>query len=62
MEDAIAYAREEGREDGRAEGREDGRAEGFNQGRAEERQHFFELLDKGLSAEEIKQRLCSDRV
>ncbi len=54
MEDAIAYAREEGREDGRAEG--------FNQGRAEERQHFFELLDKGLSAEEIKQRLCSDRV
>jgi len=40
-EDAIAFAREEGRE----EGRED------------ERKYFINLLDQGLSAEEIKQRL-----
>ncbi len=57
MEDAIAYAREEGRENDKALGME----KGLNQGRAEERRHFFDLLNQGLSAEEIKQRLCSDR-
>jgi len=37
-EDAIAFAREEGREDGREE--------------------IMELLDQGLSVEEIKERLA----
>ncbi len=49
MEDAIVYAREEGRENGHKEG--------FNEGRS----LFLELLDQGLSSEEIKQRLCSDK-
>ena len=31
--------------------------EGREEGRAEERQYFFELLNQGLSAEQIKQRL-----
>ncbi len=53
MEDAIAYAKKEAREDGR----EEGRAEGFNQGRS----LFFELLDQGLSTDEIKQRLSSEQ-
>jgi flagellar biosynthesis/type III secretory pathway protein FliH len=41
------------RETGYAEGHADGHAEGRN----EERQHFLEMLDQGLSVEEIKRRL-----
>jgi len=47
-EDAIAYAREESRE------------EGHKKGRNEERQYVLELLDQGLTAEEIKQRLTQE--
>ena len=36
-----------------------GKAEGKIEGKAEERKYFLELLDQGLSTEEIKQRLCS---
>jgi len=31
--------------------------EGWEEGREEERHYFLELLNQGLSAEEIKQRL-----
>jgi len=41
MEDAIAFAREEAREDGREEGR----------------QHVLNLLNQGLTIDEIKQQL-----
>jgi hypothetical protein len=44
-EDAIAYAREEGREEARFE----------------ERQCFSELLHQGLSVEEIEKQLFSDK-
>ena len=44
-EDAIAYAREEGRE------------EGFETGQGKGREEVLELLDQGLSIEEIKLRL-----
>ena len=53
-EDAIAYAREEGREDGREEGRVKGREEGIETGRENERKYVLELLEQGLSLEEIK--------
>ena len=38
------------------------RAEGREEGREEERDYFFELLDQGLSTEEIKQRLRKEKV
>ncbi len=45
MEDAIVYAKKEGREEER-----------------EERDtYFLKLLDQGLSRDEIKQRLYSER-
>ena len=44
-EDAIAFAREEEREDGREEGRE------------EEKQQMLELINQGLTVEEIKLKL-----
>jgi hypothetical protein len=34
-----------------------GHAEGHTEGRNEERQHLLEMLDQGLSVEEIKRRL-----
>jgi len=52
-DDALEVAREEGREDGLEEGRQEGRQEG----RKESRQYFSELLNQGLTIEEIKQRL-----
>ncbi|MCL2879995.1 MAG: Rpn family recombination-promoting nuclease/putative transposase [Treponema sp.] len=52
-EDAIAVAREEGHEEGREEGLEQGREEG----REDIRIKVFELLDQGLSADEIKRHL-----
>ena len=54
-EDAIAFARNEGREDGLEEGLEKGREEGLEIGREE----VFKLLEQGLSVEEIKLRLAS---
>ncbi|MCL2480858.1 MAG: hypothetical protein FWF38_04010, partial [Spirochaetaceae bacterium] len=68
-EDAIAFARKEEREEALQEGHEQGRAEGLadglEQGRAEglvdgqekERKYFLELLDQGLSIDEIKKRI-----
>jgi hypothetical protein len=41
----------------RREAREEGLEEGIEKGRIEERQHFLELLDQGLTTAEIKQRL-----
>jgi flagellar biosynthesis/type III secretory pathway protein FliH len=48
-EEALEVAREEGWEDGH----EEGHTEGMN----ESRQYFLELLNQGLTIEEIKQRL-----
>jgi len=45
QDEAIEVAREEGREEGREETRE------------EERHYFLELLNQGLTIEEIKERL-----
>ena len=69
-EDAIAYAREEGREEGREDGREEGRfkgreegieagriegmEEGIEVGREAGQNLVLELLEQGLSLEEIK--------
>lgn len=53
QEDAIAYARKEGREDGIEFGME--------KGREERDTYFLELLDQGLSRDEIKQRIYSER-
>nr|AGS54250.1 hypothetical protein [uncultured bacterium contig00178] len=39
--------------------RDEGKAEGKAKGKAEERQYFMELLDQGLTVEEIKQRLTN---
>ncbi len=61
MEDAIAYAREEGREDGIALGMEKGRVEGMELGVEKGQKYVLDLLNQGLSAEEIKQRLCLGR-
>ena len=57
----LDEAKEVWREEGYEEGMEQGLAEGMEQGLAEgqekTRQHFLELLNKGLSVEEIKQLL-----
>jgi len=53
IEDAVEDALEEGREQGMQQGRE----EGLQQGREEDRKYVIDLIDQGLSAEEIKQRL-----
>jgi predicted transposase/invertase (TIGR01784 family) len=50
-EDAIAYAKNEGRETGLEEG--------FSMARSEYKQRFLELQTKGLSAEEIQKQLFS---
>ena len=49
-DDAIAFAREEGREDGLEEGRAEGREDGI--------EIVLELMDQGLTSEEIKARLA----
>jgi flagellar biosynthesis/type III secretory pathway protein FliH len=43
--------------EGLAEGRAEGRTEGLEQGRNERSQYFLDLLNQGLTIEEIKQRL-----
>ena len=48
-EDAIAYAREEGREEGIEKG--------VDIGIEKRNQYVLELLDQGLTNEEIRQRL-----
>jgi predicted transposase YdaD len=50
QKEAIEVAREEGMEYGREEGRE------------EERHYFLELLNQGLTVEEIKERLQKEEV
>ena len=54
---------EEGREEGHAEGFEKGCEKGLERGRVEtrekERSFFLNLLNQGLSVEEIKQRLTN---
>ena len=58
------YAREighkegfnEGREKGLEMGRKEGLEEGREEGREEEKRRFMELLNQGLSIEEIKRR------
>jgi len=50
---ALEVAREEGREDGIEEGIEKGREEGMERGR----QYFLEMINQGLTIEEIKERL-----
>ncbi|MCL2762883.1 MAG: hypothetical protein FWD36_06745 [Treponema sp.] len=55
-EDAIAYAREEGREEGFEEGREEGFEEGREEGHEEGREEVLKLFAQGLSIEEIKLR------
>ena len=51
------HARRKGHAEGRAEGLVEGHAEGLAEGHAEERKRFLELLEQGLTIEEIKQRL-----
>jgi len=48
-DDALEVAREEGREDGIEEG--------IEKGLEKSRQHFLEMINQGLTIEEIKQRL-----
>jgi len=67
LEDAKEVWQEEAREDGLEEGLkkglEKGQAEGLEKGQVEgrenERKYILSLLDEGLSAEEIKNRLIS---
>jgi len=60
-EDAIAVAREEGFEEGREEGHEEGHEEGLEKGHEDERKYILELLDQGLSPEDIKNLLTRGR-
>ena len=53
IEEIVAIRSEEAREEGREEGIE----EGMEKGREEGRKYFLELLDQGISIEEIKQKL-----
>jgi len=57
QDDAIAVAREEAYEDGREEGEGIGLEKGIEKAREENRKLFFELLDQGLSIDEIKRCL-----
>ena len=65
-EEAKIVWREEGFEDGLEEGREKGLEEGMGigmeKGREETRQFFLELLNQGLTAEEMKQRLSQIQI
>ena len=65
LEDEIAVVKKEAHENGYAEGHTEGRAAGHAAGHAEGHEdgwekassYFFELLDQGLTPNEIKQRL-----
>jgi hypothetical protein len=57
FEEEAAVIREEAREEGREEGLEEGRVVGREEEREQNRQYFLELLNQGLTVEEIKQRL-----
>jgi len=57
LEDAKVVWREEAREDGLAEGRAEGLTEGRVVGREEERRRIIELLNQGLSIDELKQQI-----
>jgi predicted transposase/invertase (TIGR01784 family) len=65
IEDAKKVWREEAREEGKAEGRKVGREEGLEEGREEGitkgQDYILELLSQGLSTEDIKQQVYSDR-
>jgi flagellar biosynthesis/type III secretory pathway protein FliH len=50
-------AREEGLAKGLEQGLEQGRKQGWKGGREEERKYILELMEQGLSADEIKRRL-----
>ena len=52
-EDAIAYAREEAREEARKEGRE----EGIGIGETKLRNEILDLLEQGVSVDQIKVHL-----
>jgi flagellar biosynthesis/type III secretory pathway protein FliH len=58
-EDGIAEGMERGWENGRENGLAEGMGRGWEKGREESRQYFFELLNQGLTKEEIKLRLGS---
>ena len=55
----IGYKRghEKGQAEGHAEGHEKGRSEGRVEGQEENRRYILELINQGLSTEEIKQQL-----
>ena len=53
----IALRREAIRRASHAEGLAEGRQEGHEEGRQEERQYLLDMLERGLSIEEIKQQL-----
>jgi predicted transposase/invertase (TIGR01784 family) len=53
QDEAIEVAREEAYEDGR----EEGRGEGLEQGREEGREEILKLFERGLSIEDIKEKL-----
>jgi flagellar biosynthesis/type III secretory pathway protein FliH len=58
-DEALEVAHEEGWEDGLEEGLEKGREEGREEGMEKSRQRLLEMINQGLSIEEIKQRLNS---
>jgi predicted transposase/invertase (TIGR01784 family) len=55
----LRKGRAEGLRKGLAEGRAEGHAEGEAKGRQEERQYLLDMLNRGLSIEEIKQQLTN---
>ena len=68
-QDEIEYARmcnliksqldyQSGMVNAKRKGHAEGRAEGHKEGRAEERQRLLDMLDQGLSVEEIKRQLA----
>ena len=57
LRDAKKYWKEEAREEGLAEGHAKGRTEGIEIGQKERDKYLLDLIDRGLSSEEIKIRL-----
>ena len=53
----MRVVREEALEEGMEIGREEGLEDGIEIGHEEERQYFLELINQGLTIEEIKERL-----
>ena len=60
IEQGKAQGEAKGRQEGKAEGRREGKAEGEAKGKIEERQFVLELLNQGLSIDELKQRLARE--